>query len=60
MMLVFRGTMLIGAGVSLLGIFGSRDDRQVKQLIHEESVEPGEEVPEDYPYEEPGEEGKEE
>ena len=37
-MLVFRGTMLIGAGVSLLGILGSRDDRQVKRLIHTVAV----------------------
>lgn len=41
MMLVFRGTMLIGAGVSLLGIFDSRDDRQVKQLIHTVAVTGG-------------------
>lgn len=41
MMLVFRGTMLIGAGVSLLGILGSRDDRQVKRLIHTVAVTGG-------------------
>ena len=33
--------MLIGAGVSLLGILGSRDDRQVKRLIHTVAVTGG-------------------